>query len=208
MKKNKKIFIALIILAVLNTPVYAESLFRAGITQESFPVVPRSLFSGVKAKGIGDLVTVVISESLSTSDNLTLDISKDSTTTDNFSTLVNKLLPGKPVPDGIEGFGGSHTTANQSKIGRDKKITDTITAQVVQVLPNSNLVIQGKKTQINQGEKVDIILSGVIDPRLLSTSGSINSSQIANLQIAISGKGTISRSDSEGTVNKAIRYLF
>jgi flagellar L-ring protein precursor FlgH len=206
--RKSKILTTLIILTVLNTPVYAESLFRAGITQESFPVVPRSLFSGVKAKGIGDLVTVVISETLTSSDDLKLDISKDSTTTDNFRGLLNTLLPGKPVPAGIDGFGGSHTTSNQSTIDRKKKIADTVTAQVVQVLPNGNLVIQGKKTQINQGEKVDVILSGIIDPRLLSTSGSINSSQVANLQLAVVGKGTVSRSDSEGTVNKVIRYLF
>lgn len=207
MKKNK-LLISLIALTVLNAPVYAESLFRAGISQESFPVVPRSLFSSVKARGIGDLVTVIISESLTSSDNLSLDVNKSSSTTDNFRGLLNTLLPGKPVPDGINNFGGDFTTGNQANIERKKKLSDTITAQVVQVLPNGNLVIQGKKTSINQGEKVDMVLSGIIDPRLLTTSGTINSTQVANLQLAIAGKGTISRSDSEGTVNKVIRYLF
>ncbi|MDD3014312.1 MAG: flagellar basal body L-ring protein FlgH [Candidatus Gastranaerophilales bacterium] len=206
--KINKIIIAFIVLAVINTPVCAESLFRAGISQENFPIVPRSLFSSVKAKGMGDIVTVVISESLTSSDVLSLDISKKSTTTDNFSSLLNKLLPGKPVPSGINNFGGSHTNASQSTVGRTKKFTDIISTQVVQVLPNGNLVIQGKKTEISHGEKVDLIISGIIDPRLLSTTGTINSSQIANLQLAVVGKGTISRSDSEGTVNKVIRYLF
>jgi flagellar L-ring protein precursor FlgH len=208
MRKGKISIALIVILAVLNTPAFAESLFRTGISQESYPVVPRSLFSSVKARGMGDLVTVVINETLSSTDNLKLDVSKESTTTDNFRGLLNKIFPGKPVPEGLNNFGGTHTTANESKIERSKKISDTISAQVVQVLPNGNLVIQGKKTQINQGEKVDIILSGVIDPRLLSTSGSINSSQVANLQLAVVGKGTISRSDSEGSVNKVIRYLF
>jgi len=207
MKKGKFLTI-LIILAALNNPVYAESLFRTGISQDSYPVVPRSLFSSVKARGLGDLVTVVISETLASSDDLKLNITKNSTTTDNYRGLINKLLPGKPVPEGVDNFGGTLTTSSQSTIDRKKKLSDTITAQVVQVLPNGNLVIQGKKTELNQGEKIDIILSGIIDPRLLSTSGSINSSQVANLQLAVVGKGTISRSDSEGTVNKVIRYLF
>jgi flagellar L-ring protein precursor FlgH len=206
--KKVKIYIIFIILAVLNNPVYAESLFRAGISQDSFPIVPRSLYSSVKAKGMGDLVTVIISETLTSTDDLSLDVSKDSTTTDSYRTLLNTIFPGKPIPNGLNNFGGTLTTSNQSSIQRTKKLTDTITAQVVQVLPNGNLVVQGKKTSLNQGEKVDIILSGIIDPRLLDTKGSISSTQVANLQVAVVGKGTISRSDSEGSVNKFIRYLF
>jgi len=207
MKKNK-IILTFIILTVLNSPVYAESLFRAGISQDSFPVVPRSLFSSVKAKGLGDLVTVVISESLTTSDEIKLDVNKTSDTTDNFRGLLNSILPGKPVPSTLDNFGGTFTSGNSANSERKRVFNDTITAQVVQVLPNGNLVIQGKKTAINAGEKVDLILSGVVDPRLLSTTGSINSTQVANLQLAVTGRGTISRSDSEGTVNKVIRYLF
>lgn len=206
--KKIQLFIIFIILTVLNSPVYGESLFRAGISQENFPITPRSLFSSVKAKGMGDLVTVLINENLTSSDNLALGVSKDSTTTDNYRTLLNTIFPGKPIPNGLNNFGGSLETSNQSSIQRTKKLTDTITAQVVQVLPNGNLVVQGKKTSLNQGEKVDIILSGIIDPRLLDTKGSISSTQVANLQIAVVGKGTISRSDSEGTINKVIRYLF
>lgn len=206
--KKVKFLIIFIILTTLNNPVYCESLFRAGISQDSFPISPRSLYSSVKAKGMGDLVTVVINESLTSTDDLSLDVSKDSTTTDNYRSLLNTVLPGKPVPNGLNNFGGTMETSNKSAIQRTKKLTDTITAQVVQVLPNGNLVVQGKKTSLNQGEKVDIILSGIIDPRLLDTKGSISSTQVANLQIAVVGKGTISRSDSEGTINKFIRYLF
>lgn len=105
-------------------------------------------------------------------------------------------------------FGGSSDVGNNAKIERTTTLEDQITTQVVQILPNGNLVIQGKKTAINSGERVDVIISGIVDPRFLDGVGRINSNQIANLQIAVTGKGTISRSNDEGTVNRFVRYLF
>jgi flagellar L-ring protein precursor FlgH len=203
-----KILIALTVASLLNMPVYAESLFRIGVSQNAYPIQPKSLFSSVKAKFIGDLVTIIVNEEVNSSDDLNLEVEKTSDTTENFRDLVNKLLPGKLVPEGIDDFGGSNAVENAAKVSRKTVFQDTITAQVVQILPNGNLVVQGKKTAINAGERVNILLSGIIDPRLISSTGTINSSQVANLQLAMVGEGTISRSDNEGTVNKFIRYLF
>lgn len=207
MIKKENLTLAMII-AVMSMPAYAESLFKTGVSQNAYPVQPRSLYSSVKAKTIGDLVTVLVQEEFTTSDDLKLDISKQADTQENFRDLVNKVLPGKIIPEGINNFGGQHDVGNTAKVERTTTFEDTITAQVVQVLPNGNLVIQGKKTAINADEKVNVILSGVVDPRLLDGVGRINSNQIANLQIAIVGKGTISRSNDEGVVNKFIRYMF
>lgn len=195
-------------LPAINATAFAESLFTMGVTHNAYPVNPRSLYSSVKAKTVGDLVTVIIDENFKTSDDLALDIDRSSSVDDGFRTLVNKILPGKIVPDGIGNFGGEHEVGSSASVARTTTFTNTITAQVVQILPNGNLVIQGKKVAINAGEQVNVIISGIVDPRFLDGLGRIQSNQIANLQFAMSGKGTISRSNTDGTVNKFIRYLF
>jgi flagellar L-ring protein precursor FlgH len=204
----KKIIIAMLIIGSISSNAYAESLFRAGVSQNIYPITPRPLYSSVKARAIGDLVTITISEQSTTSDDITLNVTKTSSITDNFRSLINNILPGKIIPDGLNNFGGNQSVANKANSARTTKLADTITAQVVQVLPNGNLVVQGKKTAINAGEQMNIILSGIIDPRFIDGVGNIPSSQVANLQVAVVGKGTISRSNNEGVVNKFVRYMF
>ncbi len=187
-------------------PSYAESLFKAGISQNAYPQ-PRSLFGSVRAKNIGDFVTIVIEQDMSTSDEVKLDVKKSTTTDDQFTGIFNRILPGKILPN-MSDFGGGTKVASQAKLERKSKFGDTVTAQVIQVLPNGNLLVQAKKTAINSNEKVEIVLSGLIDPRLLDNKGQISSKLVANLQVAVVGNGTVSMSDSEGTINKLLRYLF
>lgn len=214
-RKLSKILIILMVINIVTSPVLAESLFRTGVSQNIYTIQPRSLFSTVRAKSIGDLVTVLIDQEVTTSDNVQLNVKKSSDTTDNFSSTLNtilpnsikKYLPNDQVPN-MDDFGGGSETKNQTSLTRTSKFKDTITTQVVQILPNGNLVVQGKKIAVNAGERVDIVVSGIIDPRLLDNQGRIASNLVANLQMAVVGKGTVSRSDSEGTVNKIFRYLF
>ena len=210
----KNLILAAVIVGI-TSPVYAESLFRINVSDNIYPNQPRSLYSSVKAKNIGDLVTILVNETSSISDDLKLSVKKSSSTTDNFSGTMNKIIPQSikklfptdEVPN-VDNFGGGTSVGNSASISRKTNMTQTIMAQVVQVLPNGNLVVQGKKSAINAGERVDMIVSGIVDPRLISSTGTIDSSKVANLQVAVTGKGTISRSDNDGTMNKIIRYFY
>jgi len=192
---------------VITAPVMAESLFKAGVSQSFYSIQPRPLFSTVRAKNIGDLITVAIEHSVSSSDNVQLEVKKSSDTTDNFTGVLNSIFNHKYLPN-VDGFGGDAQTKNQSTLSRSSSIKDTVTTQVVQVLPNGNLVIQGRKTAINAGEQVEMVISGIVDPRLLDNTGSIKSSLVANLQVAVIGKGTVSGSDSESMTNKLFKRFF
>ena len=88
------------------------------------------------------------------------------------------------------------------------KLGDKIAVQVVQQLPNGNLSVQGKKTLVNGNERLDFVVTGVVDPRWLNVDGEIYSYNVSNLQFALSGRGTVSRSQSEGIINRFVRYLF
>ncbi len=139
---------------------------------------------------------------------MTFSADRDSKTVNNFTTLLNTILPGKPLTENFTNFGGQNTVNSTTKNGRTIKYTDSMTAQVVQLLPNGNLVIQGKKTLVSTNERIDILMSGVVDPRWINDVGQVSSKNVANLQFAMNGSGSVTRSGGEGIINRVIRYLF
>ena len=203
----KKILVSTLILMMMLTlpAVQAESLFTLG-AQQQYQGVPRSLFGGVQARQIGDLISIIMSENISLNDNLTYSSEKSSTTVDTFTTFINKWF-GISLKDS-DGFGGSNEVSNSAVGSRAMKLGDRIACQVVQQLPNGNLTVQGKKTIVNGNERMDFIVTGVVDPRWLNVNGEIYSYNVSNLQFALSGRGAISRNQNEGIFNRFIKYLF
>ncbi len=205
----RKFLIAVIaitsIMSVYNS-AKAESLFTLGATQ-SYASSPKSLFAGVRAMGIGDLVSIVVEENLSSTDSMAYNSGKSSNTVDNFTTYLKQWLPFYNL-DSANNFGGSNDVENSASTSRVLAFGDTISAQVVQMLSNGNLVVQGKKTLVSNNERVDLVVTGVIDPRWINASGQISSTNVANLQFALSGRGSVSRGQNEGIINRVIKYLF
>ena len=203
----KKVLVSvLILMTILTVPtVQAESLFSLGATQH-YQGVPRSLFGGVQARQIGDLISIIMDENITLNDNITYSSEKSSTTVDTFTSFINKWF-GISLK-GTDGFGGSNEVSNSAVGSRSMTLGDKIACQVVQQLPNGNLSVQGKKTIVNGNERLDFIITGVVDPRWLNVNGEIYSYNVSNLQFALSGRGTISRSQNEGIFNRFIKYLF
>ena len=203
---KKLIVSTLILMTMIAVPaVQAESLFSLGATQH-YQGVPRSLFGGVQARQIGDLISIIMDENITLNDNITYSAEKSSTTVDTFTTFLNKWF-GLSLK-GTDGFGGSNEVSNSAVGSRAMKLGDKIAVQVVQQLPNGNLSVQGKKTIVNGNERLDFIITGVVDPRWLNVDGEIYSYNVSNLQFALSGRGAISRSQNEGIFNRFIKYLF
>ena len=201
----KKIFL-LITLISIALSANAESLFSLNASQRS-TIEPRPLFSSVRARGVGDLVSIVIEESLSSKDTMAYNSGKKSNTVDNFTTYLKQWLPFYNL-DSANNFGGTNEVENSASTSRTLAFGDTISAQVVQMLSNGNLVVQGKKTLVSNNERVDLVVTGVIDPRWIDASGQISSTNVANLQFALSGRGSVSRGQNEGIINRVIKYLF
>lgn len=209
-KKITKLIIAIAALMMFVQGVQsvkAESLFTLGASQ-SFYAEPKSLFGGVRARSVGDIVTIILNESINFRDSLTYASERSSNTVDNFTNLINKILPGTPLNNQFNNFGGSNSVDSSTSNNRTMGITDSVTVQVVQMLPNGNLMVQGKKTLLNGGERVDLLVSGVVDPRFIDQNGQVSSKNVANFQFALAGKGAVTRAGNEGIINRAVKYLF
>lgn len=211
MKLLKKSLIAIFILTFAACSANAESLFTLGAAQ-TYRAVPKSLYGGVQARSVGDLISIVISETTSVSNAITYASSKEATTVDRFTPFWNNVvfgkLFGKSLDSSISNYGGSNSVSNSGSSTNKMTFGDTIAVQVIQQMSNGNLIVQGKKTLVNANERVDMVVSGIVDPRWITSTGQVSSSNVANLQFAVTGRGSVSRSNNEGIVNKVIRYLF
>ncbi len=209
-KNRKKLIALLAVFLMLLSGMQAaksESLYVLGASQ-SFYAEPKSLYGSVRARSVGDLVTIVMNETITVNDSLNYSADRSSNTVDNFTNFINKILPGTPLNNQFNNFGGSNTVESTTSNQRSMGVTDYVTVQVVQLLPNGNLMVQGKKTILNGTERVDFLVSGVVDPRWIDQNGEVSSRNVANLQFALAGKGSVTRAGNEGFINRAVRYLF
>ncbi len=200
----KKIILSLIFVSALCAN--AESLFSLNASQSAL-IEPRTMYATVRARGVGDLVSIVLTEAPRLSDVGTYSASKSSTLAENFSKAINTIFKTK-LKGALNGTNGDLDVAGSTQMVRNMAVSDTIVAQVVQVMPNGNLLVQGKKSLVNQNERVDLIVSGIVDPKWINQAGEINSNHVANLQFAMNGVGTVSRGQNEGILNRAIRSVF
>jgi len=200
----KKIILSLIMISTLTAG--AESLFSLNASQNAL-IEPRALYSSVRARGVGDLVSIVLTEAPRLSDVGTLSTTKSSSLAENFTKAINTIFKTK-LKGALDGTTGDLNVSGSTNVQRTISVNDTVVAQVVQVLPNGNLLVQGKKSIVSQNERVDLIISGVVDPKWINQSGEIPSSHVANLQFAMNGAGTVSRGQNEGVLNRVMRSVF
>src|SRR5699024_9661576 len=82
--------------------------------------------------------------------------------------------------------------------------TGTITVTVLDVLANGNLKVAGeKRIGINRGIEY-ILFSGVVDPSMISATGTIRSSSVANARLEYYGDGYISEAQSMGWLQRLL----
>lgn len=156
----------------------------------------RPLFEDHRARLVGDTITVQIVEKVSATQTSTSSIDKSGgiaagvTAIPGFS--ANSFTPARATI----GATSSNTFAGKGSTENSNDFSGTITATVIEVLPNGHLIISGEK-QIGVNHNVDVLrFSGQVDPRAIQTGNSVASAQIANVRIEQRGKGQ--QADAQG----------
>lgn len=166
------------------------------------------LFEDVKARRIGDVITVVLQESTSASKSAKTSADKDQATSIESPTTfgatptfnVPGIFPLDSNKDNTLEFDLNATRAfdGEADSSQSNQLTGSITVTIADVLPNGNLVVRGEKwLTLNQGEEF-IQISGIVRPQDISTNNTIVSTQIADARITYSGKGFLADSNKMG----------
>jgi flagellar L-ring protein precursor FlgH len=164
------------------------------------------LFLDTKARNIGDIVTIQISESSKATNKANTTTGRDSSLSAGIESFFgiedwwqDKVLRGlgTDMPK-VNPFGSTSVKGNMASdfkgdgtTSRSGDLTAFITCRVTEVLPNGNLRIVGTREILVNHENQVIVLSGVIRPRDINDQNIIASRFIADAKIAYSGSGVI-----------------
>lgn len=151
-----------------------------------------SLFADKKDLQIGDILQVVIDESLQSNTNSKRDLSSDSTGALGAGTFSygggNKVVgEAARVANQLTNVGFSSTSSSEfvgeTKTKLAENFSTTISVIIEQTYQNGNYFIKGSKEMLIDGQKQDIVISGVIRPYDITPDNSVSSSQVANLKV-------------------------
>jgi flagellar L-ring protein precursor FlgH len=156
----------------------------------------RSFFKDQRAHQIGDLLTVTVN--ITDQANFANETQRSRTATEDsgitaflgsslFGQRAQSVLPGRFLTaDSTMGTDGKGT------ITRQETLQTNVAAIVTQVLPNGNLVVEGKQEIRVNYEKRELIVAGIVRPEDIQSDNTIDSSKIAQARIAYGGHGEIS----------------
>lgn len=200
----------------------AGSLWREAVTDE------RGMFADKRAHRLGDIVTVVVNETTAATNALTLSTNREGAGDPNglasgfINSLINSvsnqqsavpqgdrrkfptnLLPKAPgkAPSILSTTGGS-TAANTGNATSTQTLQSSMAVQVIDVLPNGNLVIEGIRQVSFSKERQFASLRGIIRPADVSATNTVASSAIADARIDVVAEGALSESQKKGWLTR------
>ncbi len=159
------------------------------------------LHEDLKARRIGDMLTVVLEEQTDAEKKAETDTAKRTGVTVTDVTLLGESITrdGEAVVTGLE---SDHSFDGGGESTQSNSLTGSVTVTVVDVLANGNLSVQGEKwIHINQGEEY-VRLRGIVRPIDINADNTISSVRVANAQIQYSGDSTINDSNEMGWLAK------
>lgn len=173
----------------------------------------KSMFADHKAKNVGDIVTVTISESSSASKSATTSSARSSSLdagVSNFFGLENNHHITDLGLD-MSNLLGAEFTNNYSGNGsteRSGELSASLTTQVIGVYPNGNFKIRGGKEVMVNNEVQIIYLTGIIRPVDITAANTIASNKVLNARISYTGKGAISDKQNPGWMTRTIDNIW
>lgn len=147
------------------------------------PATAAFLFEDRRARRVGDTLIVNLVERTSASRRSETTESRKASADINVPTP--KVLGVSPNVIGQTAWApeAEHAQSFRDNDVNSNSISGTIAVSVVEVLPNGNLVVAGEK-QITVNNDTDYIrLAGVVNPAQITASNTVNSTQLANVQI-------------------------
>ena len=164
----------------------ANSLWRNG---------SRAFFKEQRAARIGDLLTVTVN--ITDKANIANETQRSRTNkedsgitdfigADTLGAQAKKVLPGR-----ILTADSTASSDGKGSVNRQEALQTNVAAVVTQVLPNGNLVVEGKQEIRVNFEIRELIVAGIVRPEDIQSDNTIDSSKIAQARIAYGGRGQI-----------------
>ena len=155
----------------------------------------RSFFKDQRAHQIGDLLTVTVN--ITDQANFANETQRNQTgseasaITDFAGSKTLGVQAQKVLPGNLLTANGSTQFDGKGSVQRQETLTTNVAAVVTQMLPNGNLVIEGKQEIRVNFEMRELIVAGIVRPEDIQSDNTIDSSKIAQARISYGGRGQI-----------------
>jgi flagellar L-ring protein precursor FlgH len=197
--KNKNCFLLKLVIGAALMVLFpamdrADSLWQEGNS--------RAMYADKRGVNVGDIVTIVVQENSSAN--------KDNSTTSERQSSLSAAITSFLYSPGASGlltkggqlpamaYNSDHKHAGNGVIKDSESIVAQIAVRIIDVLPNGNLVLEGKRDTSFSGEHQTIILRGVVRSEDVAKDNTVLSYNVADATIQIIGKGTVSDSQNKG----------
>lgn len=170
-----------------------------------------SFFIDQRAQHIGDIITIVITEASQASEKATTDTGRQSSIDAGVPNFLGyqATVPGKNLNlSHVIQANTANTFSGTGETTRQGTLSATISAKVVDVLPNGNLAIEGKRELYVNNEKKEILLQGMVRPKDISANNSILSTQIADAKVIYTGIGVLGEKQRPGWLTRVFDLVW
>jgi flagellar L-ring protein precursor FlgH len=154
----------------------------------------RAFFKDQRAHQVGDILTVIVN----LNDKAVIANETQRSRENKEDSGVNALFgaqkyPLMNTPVGTRIFTGDSNSSSDGKgsVNRSEALVTNVAGVVTQVLPNGNLVVEGKQEVRVNFEIRELIVAGIVRPEDIQSDNTIDSSKIAEARIAYGGRGQI-----------------
>jgi flagellar L-ring protein precursor FlgH len=156
------------------------------------------LFADLKARRIGDVLTITLNEATTAAKNAVTKTTKTTSAITTGPTLFGKSITTKGVPIFNTTLNGADAFDGEGQSSQSNSLEGSLTVTVIDVQANGNLVVQGDKTlKLNQGDEF-VHISGVIRTADIQGNNTVTSDKLADAKISYSGKGVVNSANSMG----------
>jgi flagellar L-ring protein precursor FlgH len=164
------------------------------------------LFSDPKARYINDVLTIKVSESTQAVSQADAKNTKSTKMTAGFDKLFGAEKKIKELPTLVSGQNDS-SFQGQGSTSRATTLSTSLTARVIDVLPNGYLVVEGMREIHVNNENQTIYLTGVVRPEDVGPNNIVLSSSVAQMQVRVQGKGVVSQPIKPGWLYRILNGI-
>jgi flagellar L-ring protein precursor FlgH len=162
-----------------------------------------NLSADYKAMHVGDLITIVVAQGTKATSTAAVATARTLSASSGITSL-----PGKLKTTGVASLfspNSNATLSGKSQGSTTSVLSDTLAGRVVAVLPSGVMVIEAERQLTMNNERQTILVRGLVRPGDVAPNGTVQSNQVANLELELKGKGVLS--DGVRPPNALVRGL-
>lgn len=170
-----------------------------------------SLYTDKKAKRVEDVITVLIMEDAKATNDTKTNTDKTQDASVDISPLGvawNGGVASEYTPKVGFGAGSSQKYNGQGRTSRAGEVKATVSARIVAVYDNGNLLIEGNKEVEINNEKEILRVSGIVRPEDIASDNTIPSVKIADARIQYTGQGDTHQAARPGPIARFFNWVF